>query len=223
VMKPGPAMRKLMPPKVERRMAAMYRAVFVDLEKVARLLAQHLPQDARLLDIGGGDGELVNHLLDSRTDVSVSMVDVAESVGKFITPANRLRVVLHPRTSIESHADGLRAHYDAALVSDVVHHLPVNYRADFIKSVYSAIVSGGPMFIKDIEPGHPIASLSLFCDKYVSGDRGVELISMDKLRTLGAKQLPEHVSTEIGLYPIDRPNYMLKFDFAYSPMHQERP
>lgn len=213
----GPAIRRLMSPDIERKAAAMYRAVFVDLEKVAKILAQHLPKSAKLLDIGGGDGELLNYLLDRRPDATVSMVDVAGSVGKFITPTNRTRVAFYPRTPIEVHTDGLQSRYDAALVSDVVHHLPADYRASFLNSVHSAIVPGGPMFIKDIEPGHPIASLSLFCDKYVSGDRGVELISMDALCALGAGELPRHVATEIGLYSIDRPNYMLKLDFANSP------
>lgn len=210
----GPTVRRLMSPELERKAAGVYRAVFVDLKKIARLLADQLPQDARLLDIGGGDGELLNYLLDRRPDVTVVMVDVAAGVGRFITPGNRGRVVFHPGTSIEDHARGLDLPYTAALVSDVMHHLPVDYRGPFLGSVHAALAPGAPMFIKDIEPGHPIASLSLFCDKYVSGDRGVVLVSMAALRALGASVLPKHHADEVGLYAIDRPNYLVRFDFT---------
>lgn len=213
-MKFGPAIRALLPSTFERSAARVYRSVFVDLKKVAECIAPFLPKDARLLDIGGGDGELLNALLALRPDVSVTMVDVAESVGKFVESQHMKRVQLLPGTSIESHVETLTMPYDAALVSDVVHHLPATYRPQFLGSVYRALAPGGSIFVKDIEPGYFIAGLSLFCDKYVSGDRGVMLISQEELCQLANARLPQHTATEIGLYDRDRPNYIMKLDFA---------
>ncbi len=213
-MKIGPALRMLMSPPLERKAAGWYRSVFVDLGKVAAQLARQLPQQARVLDIGGGDGELLNGLLALRPDVSLVMVDVAESVGKFLEPRYRDRVELKPQTFIAEHVAVTTQRYDAALVSDVLHHIPVAQRHAFLASVREAVNSNGTIFIKDLEPGHFISALSLYCDRYISGDRGVSLISMSGVRALASETFPAHVTTEIGLYDQDRPNYLLKLDFG---------
>lgn len=214
-MKIGPALRRLMPSGFERRAAAVYRRVFVDLRKVAAALAGALPADAHLLDVGGGDGELLNHLLALRPDLRVTMVDVAGSVGKFVEPAYDDRLCRLPGTTIESHVGQLDAPYDAALVSDVMHHLPGGYRPQFLRSIRDALAPGGSIFVKDIEPGHPIAWLSLVCDKYVSGDRGVVLVSPVELVALAEAELaPLAAAAEIGLHRVDAPNYLVRLDLA---------
>jgi 2-polyprenyl-3-methyl-5-hydroxy-6-metoxy-1,4-benzoquinol methylase len=210
----GPAFRRLMPPAMERTMAGIYRSIFVDLSKVAGRLAASLPNDARIIDIGGGDGELLNHLLDLRPDVHVTMVDVAASVGKFVRPEHAGRVRFEPNTPIERHAAGAAGRYDAALVSDVVHHLSPAYRPQFFRALHDALVENGSIYIKDVEPGYFISWLSLVCDKYISGDRGVVLVSQQDLRDLANEHLPGHVATEIGLFERDRPNYIVQVVFA---------
>ena len=66
--------------------------------------------------------------------------------------------------------------------------------------------------MKDIEPGHFVASLSLFCDRHISGDHGVSLVSIAELYELG-NHLPTRSREEIGLLAKDRPNYMVRFEF----------
>lgn len=214
MMSIGPMVRRLLSPAMERKAAGFYRALFVDLGKVAQCLAAHLPGGSKLLDIGGGDGELINRLLDLRPDMTVTMVDIAKSVGKFVDARHGERVTRIPAIRIEEHIAELLHPYDAALVSDVMHHLPASYRGDFLFSVKAALGQGGSIFVKDIEPGHFISGLSLACDKYISGDRGVALISQRELRELANAQLPKHDAREIGLYAIDRPNYILSLDFG---------
>ncbi|MGV8932957.1 MAG: class I SAM-dependent methyltransferase [Luteimonas sp.] len=204
----------MMTPATERKAAGVYRSIFVDLAKVAECLARHLQPGSRLLDIGGGDGELLNRLLDLRPDVQVTMVDVADSVGKFLLPVHRGKVELIPRTLLEDHVAGLEGRYDEALVSDVMHHLPQSYRAKFLRSIHSALRPNGSIFVKDIQPGHFVSWLSLYCDKYISGDPGVCLISQASLRLLASEQLPQHDAAEIGLYARDCPNYIVKLHFT---------
>jgi 2-polyprenyl-3-methyl-5-hydroxy-6-metoxy-1,4-benzoquinol methylase len=202
-----------MTPAFERKAAGIYRSIFVDLRKVAARMAVILPDGANVLDIGGGDGELLNLLLADRPDIRVTMVDVAESVGKFVEDRHRQRVQFLPKTTIQDHLAAVGAHYDAAIVSDVVHHIPPSMRTGFIACVQSSLKPHGMLLVKDVEPGHAIAWLSLFCDHYVSGDRGVELISVSALRELAANCLPPHVSSEVGLLQQAKPNYLVRFDF----------
>jgi len=213
-MKLGPALRKWMPLALERQAARAYRSMFVDMAEVAKILAASIPADARVIDIGGGDGELLNILLQMRPDLHVTMVDIAGSVGKFVRPEHMGKIVFLSLTRIEEHAAVAGDHYDAALISDVMHHLPASYRPQFLKSVRSVLNPGGSIFVKDIEPGHFIATLSLWCDKYVSGDKGVELVSQEGLRQILARSIPGHRAEEIGLFERNRPNYVMKIDFA---------
>jgi 2-polyprenyl-3-methyl-5-hydroxy-6-metoxy-1,4-benzoquinol methylase len=212
-MKIGPAFRRLLPARLERTVAGLYRAVFVDLRRVARTLAPHLPTNARVLDVGGGDGELLNTLFALRPDLHVTMVDVSASVGKFVQPQHHAKIKLLPRTFIENHLADSAGRYDAAVVSDVLHHIPVSLRASFLANVQKALGPQGRLFVKDIEPGHAISKLSLFSDKYVSGDKQVALISRDELTRLATSILPSHTSTELGLLAQNSPNYLVRFDF----------
>lgn len=213
-MKIGPALRRLMSPALERRAAGVYRRVFVDLGKVAKRLAEYMPQQANMLDIGGGDGELLNKLFVLRPDIKVVMVDVADSVGKFLEPRFHDQVEFLPRMLIEDHVTTRWGQYDAALVSDVLHHIPVAERRGFLSSVRMAVRNGGSIFIKDLEPGHLIATLSLYCDRYISGDRGVNLISMSDVSMLANEFLTGHRITEIGLHVDDAPNYIVRIDVS---------
>lgn len=192
----------------------MYRSVFVDLAKVAAVLAPALPANAFVLDIGGGDGDLLNHVLEMRPDVRVAMVDIADSVGKFLNPRYSGRVELHPSTAIEDHVLASAGRYDAALISDVMHHIPERHRAGFLLSVAKALRPEAQILVKDVQPGHPIARLGLFCDKYLSGDRGVALISVERLCELSHAALAQHTAREIGLLKVDRPNYLIQLQFV---------
>lgn len=207
----GPTIRKMVGPRMERVLSTLYRRVFVDLDAVARALSPHLPQGARILDIGGGDGELINKLFAARPDLTVDLVDIAPIVGRFVEPSISDRVRLFPNTPVES-LPMSAPRYDAALVSDVMHHLPAGYRRDFLAAVHAQLAPTAVMFIKDIEPGHPIAWLSLFCDKHVSGDKGVSLVALDELEAL-ASHLPARSRGEIGLIGVDPPNYLYKLAF----------
>lgn len=212
-MKIGPAIRRLMPYSLERRSAKIYRFVFVDLSKVAKHFAHVLPVDARVLDIGGGDGELLNHLLTLRPDLNLTMVDIAASVGRFVEPQHLDRVSFCPETSIQEHLGSIAKPYDAAIISDVMHHIPGTLRLDFLASISAALRPGGMVLVKDIEPGHVISKLSLYADKYISGDRGVALVSRKELCELANQSLPKHQVSEIDLYTENRPNYIMGFTF----------
>lgn len=209
-MKIGPLLRACMPPSLERTAASAYRAVFVNLDRVAAKLAEALPADADVLDIGGGDGELLNRLFALRPDVRVTMVDVAASVGRFLRPEYRERVTLIPSTTIQSHLGSLRRKYDAAIVVDVIHHVALEQRTDFVHAVSQALRPDGILLVKDVEPGHFRATLGFLCDKYISGDRGVVLISSAQVVALADRLLPGSDPVEVGLFDADRPNYLVR-------------
>jgi SAM-dependent methyltransferase len=77
-------------------------------------LADLVPQDATVLDIGAGDGLITKKLQDRRPDLAVTAVEV------LLRPVQHVRVELFDGTHLphEDHS------FDAAILVDVLHHAP---------------------------------------------------------------------------------------------------
>jgi 16S rRNA G527 N7-methylase RsmG len=78
----GQAIRRLLGPRLARFAGRCYRAIFVDLAKEAAALSTAIPRDAQVLDVGGGDGEPLNHLLALRPDLRVTTIDPGAVIGQ---------------------------------------------------------------------------------------------------------------------------------------------
>src|SRR5277367_2466544 len=96
----GPLIRRYLGPRLARRAGGYYRAIYVDLAKVAAAVAPVIPRDAHLLDVGGGDGQPINHLLSVRPDLTITTLDPAPVVGQWIDPRFDGQVKLLPQTSL---------------------------------------------------------------------------------------------------------------------------
>ena len=77
---PGQIARKLLGPAF-KPVGEVYRRLFVNLERIVDVLERELPREATVLDIGGGDGALIDRLLFRRPDVKVTMCDIAPAIG----------------------------------------------------------------------------------------------------------------------------------------------
>jgi hypothetical protein len=168
-----------------------YRAIFVNLDLEARALATAFPCDAHILDIGGGDGEPLNYLLRLRPDLRITTIDPGPEVGQWIASEYASRVTCLPKTGFEDYLGSGRAHPDALLIADVVHHIPEAERVRFLGSV--------------------AALLGFWSDRYITGDRSVSLISRAQLIALFETTLGPLRHEETPLFEQDRPNYAITF------------
>ena len=114
----GRTVRNIAGPRVFRVLASIYRSIFVDLHRFAQSVEAHIPRGARVLDIGGGDGEPMNRLLKLRPDIRVTMIDISESLGWFLEPELAPRVELRPNTSIAQYIDSGGERPDCVLLCD---------------------------------------------------------------------------------------------------------
>jgi cyclopropane fatty-acyl-phospholipid synthase-like methyltransferase len=210
-MSVGTLARKILGKKWFPVLGRWYRAVFVDLTKVVACLPP-LPPGSHVLDIGGGDGEMINILLARNLEIDVTMLDLSSRLGSFLVPAVRPRVRLLPSTSLKTYADGERVFPNVVLVSDVIHHVPVQERPAFFADL-RLVLGGRPttLVVKDLEPGHFRSWLSLLADRYISGDRTVSLVSQEQVTALVAEAFPGTEVRSTKLFAIDRPNYALVF------------
>ena len=209
----GSAIRGLLGAKLARHAGLRYRSIFVNLDKVALALSGFIQRDAHLLDIGGGDGQPLNHLLALRPDLTITTFDPAPSVGQWIDPRYSRQVIRLPGTNLADYLASERASPDAILIADVMHHIPEATREGFLNSV-KVLLDRAPrlqIIVKDVEPGSWRASLGFWSDRYITGDRNVSPISSEQVAKLFERILGPLQRDDTNLLRMDRPNYAMVF------------
>jgi len=209
----GPAIRRLLGARLARRAGRWYRAIFVDLAVEASALASVIPPRAHVLDIGGGDGEPLNHLLSLRPDLRITTLDPGPVVGQWIEARFNSQVTRLPGTSLAAYLASGRADPDVILIADVMHHIPESVRAGFLGSI-RILLERAPklrIVVKDVEPGHWRALIGYWSDRYITGDRSVSPISRERVASLLEEALGPLRREETNLFEEDRPNYAITF------------
>jgi len=195
-----------------------YRGFFVDLQAITDTLP--VDQARKLLNIGTGDGMLLNHLARRFPSLQITSSDITEEQGWLIEDDIRARVSLVTLTPEKLTTEGFGGPYDAVLLCDVIHHVPVSDRYELLAAAWPCVDIGGVLIAKDVEPGGVKATLALLSDRYVTGDRHTRLIGMAEMTALlgevshGARVEPTDLLSR------DYPNYMLSVSRGPSPPHQ---
>ena len=206
----GPLLRKSLEgsPGLTRWLTNTYRGFFVDLH----LLVDQLPlttPTARLLNIGTGDGVLVSLIARRYPQLSVTTTDITPNQGWLIDEDLRDRIRLQVHTPEEIASRGFGETYDAVLLADVIHHVPVRDRSQLMARAWQATAPGGTLLVKDIEDRGFKARLSLWSDRYLTGDRHANLIGSPAMDALIRREMPAVEVLETTLIKRDYPNYML--------------
>ncbi|HEX8241727.1 MAG TPA: class I SAM-dependent methyltransferase [Allosphingosinicella sp.] len=164
------------------------------IEVLTRTLADFIPANARVLDIGCGSGTLAKRIMALRPDVTIEGIDV------LVRPGTEIPVTEFDGDTIPW-PDG---HFDIALFVDVLHHTeaPARLLAEAKR------VSKGGIVIKDHFREGVLADATLrFMDWVGNAQHGVVLpynyLSDPEWRSiwsrLGLKV--ERLTDKVGLYP----------------------
>ncbi|MFM8895654.1 MAG: class I SAM-dependent methyltransferase [Actinomycetales bacterium] len=189
-------------------MTDTYRGFFVDLDQVVACVPVE-PRSATLLNIGTGDGVLVSRIARRYPQLSVTTTDITQHQGWLIDDdlRDRIRVQVHSPEQIAQ--SGFGTGFDVVLMSDVVHHVPVADRATVIARAWEATSPNGCLVVKDIEERGLRARLSLWSDRYLTGDRHTELIGASAMEALILQSEPTARVSRSWLVDRDYPNYLL--------------
>src|SRR5687768_3651825 len=212
----GKTVRKLLGVGLFPIAARYYRNVFTDLEKVSVIFSQIIPENGLILYIGGGDGALLNSLLVSRKDVTVTMIDLSESVGSGLHPEFQSRVKILPCTSVAMYHEYQNVFFNTVIISDVIHHIPVNERILFFKDILELCRKRNgavKIIVKEIGTSGIISKLGFLADRYISNDKNVSFISQEDLQEQLKIVFPEAHFIDTGLSRVDFPNYAFSFSF----------
>ena len=176
----GSSVRGLLGPRLERVAADRYRRMFVDLDALAATIAG-LGSFASVIEVGCGEGALLARMMDAvDPDASALGIDIAPNPGHGYKGRNR-NVEFRQVAVEEVVADGLR--FDLVVVSDVLHHIPLADRRDFLESCRELLTPNGTIVVKEWVRRRNVAHLAAWgSDRFISGDKGVAFFSEDELR-----------------------------------------
>ena len=210
-MSAGQLARRLLGDRWFPVVGRLYRRLFVDLRKVAEGLPK-VPEGGHVLDVGAGDGELVNLLLPLNPGATATLIDVAPAVGGWLRADLRDRVEVMPHTSVGAYAKLARRPVDVVILSDVLHHVPLAERPGLLIDLRDLLAGrAAKLVVKEVEPGSWRARLYYLADRFITGDRNVHFIRRDEVRKLVQGALPDAACEETDLYRRNRPNYCLIF------------
>jgi 2-polyprenyl-6-hydroxyphenyl methylase/3-demethylubiquinone-9 3-methyltransferase len=165
----GPAVRRLFG-RHEHRVAALYRAIFVDIDAYARQIGDWVPAARRILEVGCGEGAVTERLVQLYPDADILAIDITPRVGRlFRGPHDR---VAFRQITVQQVAADRPGAFDLVILSDVLHHVPAAMRGELLAAVRATVAPGGALIFKDWErTAAPIHWLCHAGDRWLTGDR----------------------------------------------------
>jgi 2-polyprenyl-3-methyl-5-hydroxy-6-metoxy-1,4-benzoquinol methylase len=165
----GPAIRALFGPH-ERRIADLYRAMFIDLDDFLRQIRQWAPGAGRILEVGCGEGAVTERLARAFPDAEILAIDISPRTGRLYR--GRDAGVTFRQATVQEVADEHPARFDLIVMSDVLHHVPHAVRHALLGAVGRALAPGGRFILKDWESAAtPIHWACHASDRWITGDR----------------------------------------------------
>jgi 2-polyprenyl-6-hydroxyphenyl methylase/3-demethylubiquinone-9 3-methyltransferase len=186
----GPVVRARLG-RFEQPAAEAYRAMFVNLDDLARRVRAAAPAATRILEIGCGDGSVADRITHTHPHARYLGIDVSPAPGRRYTgPPDRAAFAI--QTSGELRATG-PAPFDLVLVVDVLHHIPDDRdRAALLADAAAMLAAGGTLLVKEWARGwHPAYLAGAVADRYVSGDRQARFMDRRELADLLAAAVPD--------------------------------
>jgi 2-polyprenyl-3-methyl-5-hydroxy-6-metoxy-1,4-benzoquinol methylase len=179
MMRSGPLIRRLFGP-YEREVAEAYRRIFIDLDAFAGLISTWVPRAQRILEVGCGEGAMTERIARTYPDASVMAIDIAPNIGRLFREDNpgghslgrQSSAVTFCQETVEEVSLREPASFDLVVLSDVLHHVPVEARASLISAIDRAMAPNGSLVFKDwVISASPIHWLCAASDRYLTGDK----------------------------------------------------
>lgn len=172
----------------EREVAAAYRAIYIDLDDLKRVLITQVPHAMRILEVGGGEGAVTELLARTYPQAQILSIDITSRIGRlYAGPQDRVEF---RQTSVSEVANEHPVAFDLVILSDVLHHVPQNLRESFVGDIARCVAPGGQLLIKEwARTPSPIHWLCYASDRWLTGDR-IAYMTPGELRELVGRVAP---------------------------------
>jgi 2-polyprenyl-6-hydroxyphenyl methylase/3-demethylubiquinone-9 3-methyltransferase len=133
-----------------------------------------------VLEVGAGEGQFTEALAARLPAATIHGIDLTPRVGRLYRgPPGRVSFATRPVGEVAAErAEG----FDLVIVCDVLHHVPLAARPDFLEACGRCVAAGGTMLLKDWERRPtPIHALAWCSDRFITQDR-IAYLTGDELR-----------------------------------------
>jgi SAM-dependent methyltransferase len=167
-MKLGPMVRRMFGP-YEHRISDLYRAIYIDIDAFVELIIRWKPTPHKILEVGCGEGAVTQRLNAVFPDAEITAIDITPRVGRLYRgPPKGVRFLKCTAQEIAATDPG---QYDLVVLSDVLHHVPLDLRQGLLDAIRTALATDGTLIFKDWQRNHaPIHWLCYASDRWLTGD-----------------------------------------------------
>jgi 2-polyprenyl-6-hydroxyphenyl methylase/3-demethylubiquinone-9 3-methyltransferase len=178
-VKLGPFIRQLFG-SYERQISEAYRSIYVDIDAFVHLARQWKPQAQKILEVGCGEGAVTQRLKAAYPDAEITAIDVTPRVGRLYRGLRDN--VRFARSTVQEVAAREPGQFDLVVLSDVLHHVPIDLRQALLDGVRTALAAQGSFVFKDWQPSFtPIHWLCYASDRWLTGDR-ISYMTREEMR-----------------------------------------
>jgi len=203
--RPGPMIRRMFGPH-EHAIAEAYRRIFVDLDGLAEIVRNWVPQPRQILEVGCGEGAMTERLVRIFPSAAITAIDISPNAGRLFR--GQTANVTFRQEAIEDAAQSSPGSFDLVLLADVMHHVPHPERRELLENVKRAMNASGKFVFKDwlisMSPIHWFCGGS---DRYLTGDT-VSYFRLDEAESLVEGTFGKHAIRDTSRVPPWRNNFV---------------
>lgn len=184
----------------ERQITEAYRSIYIDIDAFVELTRQWKPNATRILEVGCGEGAVTQRLNAAYPDAKITAIDITPRVGRlYLGAPGAVRFVC---CSVQEIVAAESGQYDLVVLSDVMHHVPVESRQGLLDAVRTGLAPNGTFVFKDWRRNHtPIHWLCYASDRWLTGDR-ISYMTREEMRERLARAFGEGaLVAEAGVAP----------------------
>lgn len=204
----GPAIRALFG-RHERRIADLYRGIFMNLGDYGAKIEDWAPAPVRILEVGCGEGAVTEVLAARFPDAAILAIDISDRVGRLYR--GRAEGVEFRNATVQRIAAESPGSFDLIILSDVIHHIPLALRGEVLAAIGKALAPRGQFILKDWgRSATPIHWLGYSADRWLTGDR-ISYLVPEEAKKLVLRHLPQAEMIREGRIRPWSNNYALVF------------
>jgi 2-polyprenyl-6-hydroxyphenyl methylase/3-demethylubiquinone-9 3-methyltransferase len=164
----------------ERQISEAYRSIYIDIDAFVELIRQWKPTANNILEVGCGEGAVTQRLNASYPDAKITAIDITPRVGRlYLGSTDKVRFI---QCGVQEIAERESGQFDLVVLSDVLHHVPIELRQGLLDAIRIALAPNGTFVFKDWQRNFaPIHWLCYASDRWLTGDR-ISYMTRDEMR-----------------------------------------
>jgi 2-polyprenyl-3-methyl-5-hydroxy-6-metoxy-1,4-benzoquinol methylase len=187
-MKIGPLVRRMFGP-YERQISEFYRSIYINIDAFVELVVQWKSAPNKILEVGCGEGAVTQRLNAAYPDAEITAIDITPRVGRLYRGS--LDGVRFMKCAVQEIAAAEPGRYDLVVLSDVLHHVPTEFRQGLLDAIRTAMAPQGTLVFKDWQRNFaPIHWLCYASDRWLTGDR-ISYMTREEMRERLANSFDE--------------------------------